>query len=150
VEKALDSYVESCRKKKIDPTGVRARTLAKLAKQSGPAMGVLLAEYRARGGGRYVLGCEGYGTSARWQILSKPGDDPAAVQAARLRHARWIATDSQDRWVRDLRREVAPSMKGATWEAEMSEELDDYRAATALALDRLVRRVVRITADEGL
>jgi hypothetical protein len=153
VEDALDTYVTARKARGIDPTGVKAATLAKFAGVTVRLMSRYLQEYRLRpgsGGGRYVLGCQNYGRGGRWLILAKPGSDPKVIREARASHARWIAMDAARRVVKDLAKELAPALKGtANWETLLEMEAEALADNLRLAVSRMDRAVDSIL-DSGV
>lgn len=140
VEHALDRYVASLGRRGVDPEGFRMRTLARLARVSVRDMGNLLQRYRlSQSGGetRYVLACRGYGRSARWSILAKPGSDPAVVRTARAQAVRWSAEDMARRFVADAIHELRPGLAAT--------ELDDrIRLVLPLVEDQLAAIVAHV------
>lgn len=147
VDRALDRYVaERLRHGGIEPTGVRAATLAHLARCSREQMSYFLQVHRqaqARGKTRYILGAEGYGRAGYWKILAKPGSDPQVVRRARRTHAIWIATDAQKRVLGDLLCEIHPGLKGTILDDEIKDAAELMEDQMALVLRRVDRKLKR-------
>jgi hypothetical protein len=145
VDRALDKYIaERLRKGGIEPTGVRAITLAHLAKVSRHQMSTFLQVHRQaqrRGKTRYVLGAEGYGRAGYWKILSKPGSDPVVVRNARKTHAVWIATDAQKRVMSDLLCELYPGLRGTILDSEIEDAADLMEDQMKLVLRRVDKKL---------
>lgn len=148
VEDALDQYVSAFGTRGVDPSGVRCRTLATIAKVSVPTMSRYLQDHRQRGGERYVVACQQYGAKrGRWKILAKPGSDPKVVQKARVNHTVWIAEDAARRLVKDIAKEIAPGMKGTAWDRVIEKETLALTETTELAVRRLEREMAHLNGD---
>jgi len=126
VDAAVGSYLATMksRGKVADPEGVRAETLAHLVGVSREKMSTWLQDYRKAGRTtrtRYTISGEGYGTSARWKILRRPGRDYPATQRRRTEHALHSCRDGCARIVMDFACEVAPAaVSGSVQDAQIN------------------------------
>lgn len=149
VELALDKYVRARRGRGIDPSGFRARTIAKIAGVDTSDMSSMLQRYRwtqrRPGATQYVVACQGYGSKARWRILAKPGSDPAVVREARREQALWVARDGLERIVRDTLTEVFPGLRGTVVDNLVEREVDTMVGHMKVS----VRSVERALAANG-
>lgn len=144
VEDALDKYVTALGRRGVEPSGIRAKTLAGLAGVSRRKMSGYLQEHRAQGGERYVVACQRYSRDARWKILAKPGSDPKVVQKARRDHAVWVAKDAMSRVANDVAKEIGPSMSGKEWDRVIESESAALNDALYLAVRRMERAMAKL------
>jgi len=132
VDDACGKYVAAMQARGHDPGGVRAETLAYYGKVSTGYMGTCLQVHRtaqtAAGTTKFVLVCEGYGSSARWKILSKPGNDLASIQVARRQHARYVVRDAVSRLMSDQVHEIYPSLHHNTQIDQMIDSASKFAA----------------------
>jgi hypothetical protein len=122
VDLALDKYIQQSRARGIDPTGVFLGTLSAFARVTNSWMSQALQDYRkaqSAGPTRYVIACEGYGISARWRILAKPGNDPSVIREARRIHGLYIVRDAVQRYVRDRVTELQSSLTQSQQDREI-------------------------------
>lgn len=142
VDQALGKYVKRMRQRGVDPSGVRAETLATSVRADRTYMSTALQVYRHRqrtkGDTRYVIGAEGYGRAARWRIQSKPDSDPKSVQKNRKDHAKYVARDNVTKLIRDYACETHPALRDTDVDKVIRIAVDGLVAQAEAAIDTAV------------
>lgn len=138
VDTALDHYIRQMGRRGrgiSSPRGVRCATLASgLHGVTSEDMSMYLSEYRVTPNTKYQIGCEGYGTAARWVILSRPGSDPKDVQRARADHTKYVARDALTRLMRDRLLEVDPATMHTVVDDQIEHQFDLMVQALELSI----------------